>query len=80
MGRSPFIESGMDEHLRARHELEADLRLAVQYGEFELYYQPLYNLVEDRVTGFEALVRWNSPTRGRVSRRPTSSHSPSRPG
>ena len=66
-GTFAFYEPGMEEHLRARHELEADLRLAVQYGEFELHYQPLYNLSEDRVTGFEALVRWNSPTRGQVS-------------
>ena len=65
-GTFAFYEPGMDEHLLARHELEADLRLAVQHGEFELYYQPLYNLAEDRVTGFEALVRWNSPTRGHV--------------
>ena len=36
-------------------------------GEFELHYQPLYNLAEERVTGFEALIRWNSPTRGRVA-------------
>jgi EAL domain-containing protein (putative c-di-GMP-specific phosphodiesterase class I) len=57
----------MDEHLYARRGLESDLRLAVQRDEFELNYQPLYNLAEDRVTGFEALVRWNSPTRGRIS-------------
>jgi diguanylate cyclase (GGDEF)-like protein len=66
-GSFAFYEPGMDEHLQARHELEADLRLAVQHCEFELHYQPLYNLAEDRVTGFEALVRWNSPTRGQVS-------------
>jgi len=66
-GTFAFHEPEMDDHLHARHELEADLRRAVQFGEFELHYQPLYNLAEDRVTGFEALVRWNSPTRGRVS-------------
>ena len=47
--------------------MEADLRLALHRGEFELNYQPLYNLAEERVTGFEALMRWNSPTRGRVA-------------
>ncbi len=66
-GTFAFYEPSMDAHLHARHELEADLRLAVQRSEFELHYQPLYSLVEDRVTGFEALVRWNSPTRGHVS-------------
>jgi diguanylate cyclase (GGDEF)-like protein len=66
-GTFVFFEAGMDDHLHARRGLEADLRLAIQRGEFELYYQPLYNLVEDCVTGFEALLRWNSPTRGRVA-------------
>jgi diguanylate cyclase (GGDEF)-like protein len=66
-GAFVFFEAGMDAHLHARRGLEADLRLAIQRGEFELHYQPLYNLVDDCVTGFEALLRWNSPTRGRVA-------------
>jgi diguanylate cyclase (GGDEF)-like protein len=66
-GTFAFFEPGMNEQLHVRRELEVDLRLAVQRGEFELNYQPLYNLEENRVTAFEALLRWNSPTRGRVS-------------
>jgi len=66
-GTFVFHEPRMDEHLLAQRELETDLRLAVQRDEFELDFQPIYSLTEDRVTGFEALVRWNSPTRGRVS-------------
>jgi len=66
-GTFVMFAAGMDDHLHARRGLEADLRLAIQRSEFELYYQPLYSLVEDRVTGFEALLRWNSPTRGRVA-------------
>jgi diguanylate cyclase (GGDEF)-like protein len=66
-GTFAFFEPGMDEALQARLGMEADLRLALERKEFELEYQPLYNLVEDRVTAFEALVRWNSPTRGRVA-------------
>lgn len=66
-GTFAFFEPGMNEQLRARRDLEADLRLAVDRGEFELNYQPLYNLDENRVTAFEALVRWNSATRGLVS-------------
>jgi diguanylate cyclase (GGDEF)-like protein len=62
-----FFESGMDEHLHARRGLEADLRSALHLGEFEMYYQPLFNLVRNHVTGFEALLRWQSPTRGMVS-------------
>jgi diguanylate cyclase (GGDEF)-like protein len=66
-GTFAFFESGMDEQLQARLGMEADLRLALHRREFELNYQPLYNLIEDRVTAFEALIRWNSPTRGRVA-------------
>jgi diguanylate cyclase (GGDEF)-like protein len=65
-GTFAFFEAGMDELLQARLGMEADLRLALLRDEFELNYQPLYNLAEQRVTGFEALLRWNSPTRGRV--------------
>jgi diguanylate cyclase (GGDEF)-like protein len=65
-GTFVFFRPGMDELLQARLGLEADLRLAVHRGEFELNYQPLYDLVQDRVTAFEALIRWNSPSRGRV--------------
>jgi diguanylate cyclase (GGDEF)-like protein len=66
-GSLVLFEPGMDAHLRARRALETDLRLALQHGEFELNYQPQYNLEQNRVTAFEALLRWNSPTRGRVS-------------
>jgi diguanylate cyclase (GGDEF)-like protein len=66
-GTFVLFAAGMDDHLRARRGLEAELRRAIQRSEFELYYQPLYSLVEDRVTGFEALLRRNSPTRGRVA-------------
>ena len=66
-GTFAFFEAGMDELLQARLGMEADLRLALRRGEFELNYQPLYHLAEERVTAFEALIRWNSPTRGRVA-------------
>jgi len=41
--------------------------MAISANEFELYFQPLVSLREARITGFEALLRWNSPTRGLVS-------------
>jgi diguanylate cyclase (GGDEF)-like protein len=66
-GTFAVFEPGMEAHLHIRRGLESELRIAVRNGEFELDYQPFYNLVQDRVTGFEALVRWNSPMRGRVA-------------
>jgi diguanylate cyclase (GGDEF)-like protein len=48
-------------------ELETDLRLAVERNEFELYYQPLVNLDDVSLLGFEALARWNHPSRGLVT-------------
>lgn len=62
-----FFEQDMGTAVNDRRELITDLRTAVANGELELYFQPQYTLVDDRVSGFEALVRWNHPTRGMVS-------------
>ncbi|PCK88051.1 diguanylate cyclase [Rhizobium sophoriradicis] len=62
-----FFTREMDAQMQLRHALEADLRAAVEKEEFELHYQPLYDLSKRRICGFEALIRWNHPIRGRVS-------------
>ncbi|GJE57234.1 MULTISPECIES: putative bifunctional diguanylate cyclase/phosphodiesterase [Methylobacterium] len=62
-----FFEAEMDDRLQARRLLEIDLRAAFAAEVFELYYQPIYDLSQDRISGFEALLRWTHPTRGRVS-------------
>lgn len=48
-------------------ELETDLRCAIEREEFELHYQPIVNLENLQLAGFEALVRWNHPTFGRIA-------------
>ncbi|HWD49290.1 MAG TPA: GGDEF and EAL domain-containing protein [Rhizomicrobium sp.] len=44
--------------------LEASLRRALDDGQFELYYQPVVRLIDGSIAGFEALLRWNHPTKG----------------
>ncbi|MEK1876345.1 MAG: EAL domain-containing protein [Rhizobium altiplani] len=61
-----FFTAEMEAQIEARHTLEADLRKAIEREEFELHYQPLYDLGQQKICGFEALLRWNHPTRGWV--------------
>ena len=65
--RYRYFEPEMDALMQARRQLELDLRKAIQSNEFELYFQPLVNLSTERITGFEALLRWRHPKRGIVS-------------
>ena len=62
-----FFEPAMDAQLQARRQLELDLQDALARNQFEVFYQPLYDLVRGRIGGFEALLRWHHPTRGFVS-------------
>lgn len=65
--RHRFFTAEMESRIQMRHALEADLRRAIKQQEFELHYQPLYDVLRGRIVAFEALLRWNHPERGRVS-------------
>ncbi|HEV8063649.1 MAG TPA: diguanylate cyclase, partial [Acidimicrobiales bacterium] len=62
-----LFEDAMFSALKQRLQLDMDLRAAVDAAQFFLVYQPTFNLVTREVTGVEALIRWNHPTRGTVS-------------
>jgi diguanylate cyclase (GGDEF)-like protein len=65
-GRNRFecFESTMQTDLAARHELHGDLRHALHGGQLVVHYQPLLDLGTQTIESFEALVRWEHPTRG----------------
>ncbi len=62
-----FYQAEMNARALERLELEADLRHALLQGEFRLHYQPQYRCDTRRLTGVEALLRWEHPVRGHVS-------------
>ncbi len=66
-GLARFYEAAMDEALRQRRQLEADLRLAVANTELKVHYQPLADLDSGAILGFEALLRWTHPLLGPIS-------------
>lgn len=64
--RFRFFEAEMTVATQVRMALEVSLRPALARGEFELHYQPRYDLAGMAPVGMEALIRWNHPERGRV--------------
>jgi len=62
-----MFEDSIRRDLETRLTLEAELTLAAERGEFELFYQPQLNLADGRLIGAEALIRWRHPVRGLVS-------------
>jgi diguanylate cyclase (GGDEF)-like protein len=62
-----FFEPEMDAQVKARRNLEMDLRQAISDNALEVYYQPCVSLGDNRITGCEALLRWRHPSRGLIS-------------
>jgi diguanylate cyclase (GGDEF)-like protein/PAS domain S-box-containing protein len=69
LGKNQFkvFSKSMYEQVVQTVQLENDLRQALIENEFELYFQPIYAVSELRLTGFEALLRWNHPARGMLA-------------
>ena len=69
LGKARFeiFDPAMRSSLLARMELEIDLRHALERDELCLHYQPIFSLKTERITGFEALLRWRNPLRGSIN-------------
>lgn len=66
-GTFQYFEAGMNETARQRILLENALRQAIEQEEFQLYYQPKSDCASGRITGAEALIRWNHPDLGMMA-------------
>jgi predicted signal transduction protein with EAL and GGDEF domain len=65
-GRYHFYSRDLQSDAKERVQLEQDLRDAVAQGRLELAYQPVVHIATEQITGFEALLRWNHPTKGSI--------------
>jgi diguanylate cyclase (GGDEF)-like protein len=65
--RMCFFEQSMDKALQRRRMVEHELRLALGRDEFEVVYQPQFDLATERQCGSEALVRWQHPVHGKIA-------------
>lgn len=61
-----FYEPSMDDFVRTRRKLAAELREALEKGQLDLHYQVQTSVLTGEIRGYEALVRWRHPVRGLV--------------
>src|SRR5215210_3881280 len=66
-GTYRFFEASMDQELQARALMESELRAAISTGNIRPYYQPLIDLSDRQLLGFEVLARWYHPKKGVLS-------------
>jgi len=66
LGRYEIFAPSMLDRVMTRLELETDLRKALENQEFVVHYQPILEMKTNQIIGFEALVRWQHPTKGLI--------------
>ncbi len=64
--RFAFFESALSDQVEARRSTEEDLRIAIENGGLELYYQPIVSVDGRKLLAVESLVRWRHPTKGLI--------------
>jgi len=66
-GTYNFFVTKMNDEVQRRRAIEDDMRAGLERGEFVLHYQPKLHIRSNRITGMEALIRWNHPQQGFMS-------------
>lgn len=66
LGHYKVFNPDMHTRIIVRLQMEMELRRAIEHREFRVHYQPIVSLETGRVTGFEALIRWQHPDRGLI--------------
>ena len=66
-GQFAWYDAELDEVARERRQLEQDLRLAITNKEITPFFQPVFNITTHKLSGFEALARWNHASRGMIA-------------
>jgi diguanylate cyclase (GGDEF)-like protein/PAS domain S-box-containing protein len=63
-GKSMFFDKKMNDAIMKKTEIETGIRRGIKNEEFILYYQPFFDMKNNKIIGFEALVRWKTPDKG----------------
>jgi diguanylate cyclase (GGDEF)-like protein len=66
-GRHHFYAQDLHAAAHARAEVDKELRNAIAQGDLQLFYQPVVTTASERISGFEALLRWKHPKHGWIS-------------
>lgn len=66
-GKAVLFNAALEQEMTASSQVDKALRRSDREAEFEVYFQPQFDVVKSRITGFEALARWHSPVLGAVT-------------